>query len=129
MRYLGIDYGAKRVGLAISDVAGGFAFPKGDLPNDSSLVGELIMLATKEHVDAFVIGDTRTLYGAANPVTARSDEFASALASASKLPVHRVGEAWSSAEAMRYAPAGKRHDDSAAAAIILQRFLDGSHKV
>jgi putative Holliday junction resolvase len=129
MRYLGIDYGAKRVGIAISDEGGGFAFPKGELRNDASLIAALVSLAQKEGAAAFVVGDTRTLEGAANVVTARSDEFAAALAAATNLPVHRVREAWSSAEAMRYAPAGKRHDDSAAAAILLQRFLDGSHRV
>ena len=34
MRNLGLDYGAKRIGVAISDESGGFAFPKETIPND-----------------------------------------------------------------------------------------------
>lgn len=124
MRYIGIDYGTRQVGVAVSDPAGAFAFPRTTLENDAKLVGALCGLARDEEAAAFVLGDTRALSGGENPVTAAADAFAKRLESECGLPVHRMREAWSSAEAMRYAPAGKRHDDSAAAAIILQRFLD-----
>lgn len=124
MRYVGIDYGTKQVGIAVSDADGGFAFPRETLPNDARLIGGLCDLAQKEGAGAFVVGDTRSLSGQENPVTAASDAFADRLGAESGVPVHRMREAWSSAEAMRFAPPGKRHDDAAAAAIILQRFLD-----
>ena len=44
------------------------------------------------------------------------------------IPIHRSREAWSSQEAARFAPQGQKHNDSAAAAIILQRFLDSHTK-
>ena len=128
MRYLGIDYGSKNVGLALSDEAGEFAFPKETIANDHRLIARVCEITTKEKVNAIVVGDARSLSGAANKVTAEADRFADDLKERSKLPLFRVREAFSSAEAMRYAPAGKRHDDSAAAAILLQRFLDTANR-
>lgn len=125
MRYIGIDYGTKHVGVAMSDVGGGFAFPREALANDARLVAVLSELAAREGAGAFVVGDTRAASGEENAVTAESDSFCEKLARESGMPAHRVREAWSSAEAMRFAPPGRRHDDSAAAAIILQRYLDG----
>ena len=123
MRTLGIDYGAKRIGIAISDAAGGFAFPKGVIPNDASALDAILALVASEKIGAVVVGDTRAANGAENPVTFEADRFCEALEEKLEIPMHRAWEAWSSAEAGRFAPDGK-HDDSAAAAIILQRFLD-----
>lgn len=122
MRYLGIDYGAKRIGIAISDAAGGFAFPKTVLPNDGKALSLIRELIDKENIEAIVIGDTRAVNGVENPITFKADRFAESLEEL-QLPIHRVWEAWSSAEAARFSP-DATHDDSAAAAIILQRFLD-----
>ncbi len=123
MRYIGIDYGAKRTGIAISDLAGTFAFPREVLLTNDLLADRIAAYATEEGVTEIVLGDARTDSGAANEITPRVDACARALEERG-LIVHRAREAWSSAEAMRYAPPGKRHDDAAAAAIILQRFLD-----
>jgi putative Holliday junction resolvase len=127
MRYLGIDYGAKRLGLALSDEAGGFAFPRETIPNDASSIDRIADIVHKEHVGTIVIGDTRALNGAENAVTAEADSFATTLEAHARVPVERIWEAWSSVEAARFAPSGT-HDDSSAAAIILQRFLDVRHK-
>lgn len=123
MRYLGIDFGAKRIGVAISDEAGGFAFPKETIANDAKVLDHISDIIAKEHIAAIVIGDARAANGADNPVTFEADRFAEALEEKAHIPMHRAWEAWSSVEAGRFAPKGV-HDDSAAAAIILQRFLD-----
>ena len=128
MRYLGIDYGAKRLGLAISDEAGGFAFPHKTISNDEKTLKTLAEIIESESVGAIVVGDTLSLEGGANKVTEKAQKFVDELTALVDVPVHRIREAWSSAEAMRYAPVGKKHDDSAAAAIILQRFLDSLPK-
>ena len=127
MRYIGIDYGDKKIGLALSDEAGQFAFPKDILVNDHRAVARIAELAQHEKVVAIIVGDTRSLSGRPNTITAEADRFADALSAASGIKLIRVREAFSSAEAMRYAPNNQRHDDSAAAAIILQRFLDDAH--
>ena len=124
MRYLGVDYGSKNVGLALSDEAGGFAFPKETIANDRRMIARISDIVIVEKVEAIVVGDARSLSGGANKVTADADHLAEALKVATKLPLFRIREAYSSAEAMRFAPPHHRHDDSAAAAILLQRFLD-----
>jgi putative Holliday junction resolvase len=123
MRYIGLDFGTTLVGVAVSDEAGSFAFPRTSLKNDDMLVRSLSELAQKEHAAGFVMGDTRS-NGHANPITLPAEAFAAKLSEVSGLPVARVREDWSSFEAKRFAPEEKQHDDSAAAAIILQRFLD-----
>ena len=124
MKYLGIDYGAKRIGVAVSDDAGGIAFPRTTLPNDGKTLSQLARLIEAEKIGTVVIGDTRSHGGKANQVTAAAEAFVTALQATVAVPVERVWEMWSSIEASRYAPEGKAHDDASAAAIILQRFLD-----
>lgn len=124
MKYLGIDFGTKRVGVAISDAAGMIAFPRVTLPNDEQLFSQLSELVKNEKIESIVVGDTRSHGGGENPVTAEADSFVTALKGAIAVPVERMWEMWSSIEASRYAPEGKGHDDASAAAVILQRFLD-----
>ncbi|OHB18806.1 MAG: hypothetical protein A2854_02990 [Parcubacteria group bacterium RIFCSPHIGHO2_01_FULL_56_18] len=124
MRYLGLDYGAKRIGVAVSDTDGGFAFPRETIPNDNTAIDRLQKLIKEEGIKAIVIGDARAVSGAENTITAEAEAFAKKLESFLKLPVTPIWEAWSSVEAARFAPKGREHDDSAAAAIILQRYLD-----
>ena len=123
-KYLGIDFGMKRIGLAVSDDSGSIAFPRETIGNDEKTLGHILTLIEREKAGAVVVGDTRAASGAANIASLSADLFIEELKEATPLPVHRGFEAWSSIEASRYAPKGKQHDDSAAAAIILQRFLD-----
>ena len=128
MKYLGIDYGTKTIGVAISDENASFAFPREAVENNEKILDTFSEFVQKEHIDEIVIGDTRTTLGEENIITKASDKFAYELQAHLKLPVHRVREAWSTQEAARYAPQGQKHNDSAAAAIILQRFLDSRPK-
>lgn len=124
MRYLGIDYGARRIGIAVSDDKGSFAFPKETLPNDASAIDRITTLVKTSEVKEIVMGDARAMNGLENPVTKEAESFAAALHAHAHVPVHLSWEAWSTVEAARFAPKGKEHDDAAAAAIILQRYLD-----
>lgn len=124
MRYIGIDFGRSRIGISVSDEAGSIAFPRIVIANDAHAIDALRAMVAAESVGAVVVGDARTLSGEANTVTAASDAFSRKLEEALTVPVYRAREAWSSMEAARFAPKGKTHDDAAAAAIILQRFLD-----
>ncbi len=126
MRYLGIDYGTT-IGLAISDESGQFAFPLESMSADGTELAHIVALCKERHIGAIVIGDTRALNGAPNRITGKSDSFAEALERATSIPVHRQQEAWSSVEAARFAPKNDMHNDAAAAAIILQRFLETAH--
>lgn len=124
MKYLGIDYGAKQVGLAVSDNGGMIAFPRAVVDNDNTLLPFLMSLIEKEHIGAIVVGDTRALSGEANPITKEAQAFTEELKKMVPIPVETIWEMWSSIEASRFAPKGHEHDDDAAAAIILQRYLD-----
>jgi putative Holliday junction resolvase len=124
MKFLGIDYGSKRIGVAVSDAAGAIAFPRKVVPNDDQALPRILRSIEDERVGACVVGDTLGSSGAENPVTAQARRFSEELQRQSALPVVYAPELWSSIEAARYAPEGGAHDDSAAAAIILQRYLD-----
>jgi len=123
MKYLGIDYGSKRIGLAISDDAGSIAFPL-EVVETTSARSRIKEIVQEKRIGAIVVGDTRSTGGGENPVTKEAEAFVENLAQEVGVPISRAFEGWSSIEASRYAPEGKGHDDTAAAAIILQRFLD-----
>ncbi len=124
MKYLGIDYGGKRIGLAISDVGGTIAFPRSTIENDASALKSIVAMVKDGAIGHIVVGDTRSHNGAKNPVTTQAESFIESLAHETDVPISRALELFSSVEASRYAPEGSGHDDSAAAAFILQRFLD-----
>ncbi|MFA7309433.1 MAG: Holliday junction resolvase RuvX [Candidatus Paceibacterota bacterium] len=124
MRYLGIDYGEKRVGVAVSDAAGTIAFPRMTLTNDASLFEGLEKIISEEKIGTIVVGDTRAFSGLENPVTKDAEAFIGRLAKKTELPVVPAFEAGSSIEASRYSPDGNAHDDGAAAAVILQRYME-----
>ncbi len=123
-KYLGIDFGTKRVGIAVSDAAATIAFPRATLVNNEQLFSQLAELVKNEKIGTIIVGDTRSHSDKDNPVTVEAEAFVAALEGAIAVPVERIWEMWSSIEASRYAPEGKGHDDASAAAVILQRFLD-----
>lgn len=123
MRYLGIDYGTKKVGLALSDEGGQFAFPYSILKNNRDLFFEIKKVCDQEKVEAIIVGYSLTQHGEENDVVEVADTFTEKLGTILGLPIHKQNELFSSAEAHRYQIKKGDRDDSAAA-IILQRFLD-----
>lgn len=120
--YIGIDYGTKRVGVAISDEEGRVAFPLETVPEKEAL-GRLQALAAERKVHTFVIGESKNFAGEDNPVMARIKPFAERLR---EIPGARVifePEFMTSAAAVTSGVA-EEHLDAAAAALILQSFLD-----
>ncbi len=131
MRYIGIDYGTKRVGIAFSDEAGTMGFPYGILPNTVHLEKELIVLLQKEKVDGIVIGESKNFSGGENPVAQAARALGEKLSETLDLPVHFESEIFTTQEAKRF-PTGERstsHEavDASAAALILTSFL--SHNI
>ena len=135
MKYIGIDYGTKRVGVAVSDASGTLARPFGVLKNTSTLIGELEGIIAKEGVDSIVIGNSE-----GNKVQEYINELVGQLTLTTMLPVDLMNESFSSVEAhgrkgkeqtsARQSKAQKKPDDldARAAAVILQRYLDGHSK-
>ncbi len=124
MKILGIDYGTKYIGIALSDEGAQFAFPKGVILNDTDLFLRIAEFTQQEKISKIIVGDARTILGASNSITNEVELFAQVVREKTGIPVELFREAFSSAEAMRFAPPRARHSDSAAAAIILQRYLD-----
>ena len=131
MRYLGIDYGSSKVGLALSDESGAMGFPHSVVTNTPRLIDDVCVLIKKENVGAIVIGESRDLAGGENPIAKDARVFGDLISARADIPVFYESEVFTSAEARR-APAKemktrspKRHTniDASAAAIILTSYL------
>jgi len=131
-RILGIDYGSKRVGIALSDDGKSFAFAKMIIENNDTLLPKIVEIAEKEEVESFVLGASDNPIGGDNVIMRRILIFGDALKMYTGLPVFYVSESYSSSEARRAITekAKTRNKksstpvDAAAAAIILQKHLD-----
>lgn len=123
MRYLGIDYGAKRVGVALSDEEGKFALPLAVLPNNNELLPALKKIIAEKQVGTIVLGESKNYKGEDNAIMADIRAFKLALEKETGLPAAYEPEILSSAQAERITGKTKMHDASAAA-IILQSYLD-----
>ena len=123
MKIVGIDYGAKRVGIAVGNTETGFAFPKETLKNTRALVKDVAALCVREDAEAIVVGESRDYKGKDNPVMEAARIFAGALTTATKLPVYFEPEYMTSMHVQRLQGETKL-EDASAAAIILQSYLD-----
>ncbi len=132
-RALGIDFGEKRIGLALSDPSGRLAVPLETLErkDDRTALAELRRLIEEERVELVVIGEPRNLDGSRGPAAERAASFAAKLAAATGLPCELVDESLTSVEAeerLRAAGGDPRRTpsrvDAIAAQILLQEVLD-----
>lgn len=119
---MGIDYGAKHVGVALSDATQRFAFPRTVWPNDERLLDRLCELCEKEEVEEVVVGESRSFSMKDNPIAPRARAFAHALKERCGVRVVFEPEVLSTQQARRLAP-GRRGVDVIAAAIILEAYL------
>jgi putative Holliday junction resolvase len=136
-RFLGVDYGTKRIGLAISDENLVLAFPKEIIQNDKNIFKRLGKIIKQENISEIVIGESTDFSGKSNPLAGKIEIFILELqerfsaqggsASGGKLPVRKQKEFLTSVEARRYQVKSGRVDASAAA-LILQRYLDKINK-
>lgn len=117
-----MDYGKKRVGVAMSDESGKFALPKAVLPASPDLAKELSALAESSKIKTIVIGESRDYGGRENALIADIHVLERQLKDKG-FEIILEEEYSSSVEAERFQ--GKNEmQDASAAAIILQRFLD-----
>lgn len=123
MKFLGIDYGAKRVGTALSDSDGSMAFPHAVIPNDKKLILVIKEICKKENVEAVVLGESLDYKMKPNVIMEKIVPFKKELEDATNLPVYFEHEFMTSAAAGHLQRKGEMIDASAAA-IILQSYLD-----
>ena len=134
MRTLGIDFGERRIGLALSDPEGRWALPWQvvERTSDHDAVGRILALIEQEGVRALVVGEPRNpADGSLSPGARRARAFGERLARASGLPVEWIDETLTTVEAdERLRAAGTRGAgreaarDALAAQILLQEALD-----
>ena len=127
-KYLGIDYGVKRIGVAVGDEERKIAFPKGIILNQTiaQTIKELKSLVRKEEIDAIVVGLPMSLQGRETDQTKSVRDFAQSLKKEIKLPVLFENEMLTTKIA-RLGGTKKEHIDKASAALILQSYLDKTH--
>ena len=123
MKYLGVDYGSKRVGVAVSDDSGQLAFPCKVIANSKKLVEEVLEIMEKEKVEAVVVGESLDFDGQPNTVMKDIEFFVEELKLKTRAKIFLEPEFMTSVQAMRFQPKNDLHDASAAA-LILQSFLD-----
>jgi putative Holliday junction resolvase len=137
MRSMGIDFGERRIGLAISDPDGKVAVPLTTLArtSDRAAIREIAQIARREEVERLVLGEPVGLDGQRGPNAERVRRFGERLAEASGLPVRLVNESLTSVEAqerLREAGIDPRREptriDAVAAQILLQEALDTEHR-
>lgn len=125
MKYLGIDYGSKKVGFAQSDDEGRLAFPLMISPNDDALLGDTVELIRAMKITDVVIGESVDAHGKLNPIAKEARKFGLSLEQAVDIRIAFEKEWYSTVEARKQPGKEGSHEvDDQAAAIVLQRHLD-----
>jgi putative Holliday junction resolvase len=133
VRYLGVDNGRKRVGLALSDPGETFSSPLRVLQRRSTeqVVAEVAEVCRAEDVGAVVVGLPLNMDGTRGQMAQEAQRLGDLIAEATGLPVELWDERLSSVSAERHLidadmsrARRKRTIDKVAAQIILQSYLD-----
>lgn len=132
MKYLGVDYGLKKIGLATGDDASGMAFAYDVVPSGADAPLRIVEIAKREGAEAFVVGlpiPTETYMS--DEQLQLTMQFVTALKDVTTMPVFLVDEQFSTAEARRLQ---KEYgidaaEDAIAAMIVLQAHLDEVRRV
>lgn len=139
MRYMGLDYGEKTVGVAISDERGIIAQPLETVSRERSTklrktLQRLEAIIAENDVEKIVLGRPINMNGTEGERVERTEAFRNMLISRTGLPVEWMDERLTTVEADRILDASgvtkgsrKQYIDKMAAAIILQAWLD-SHR-
>ena len=125
MKLMGIDYGSKRVGIALTDDKAMMAFPHSVIPNDRGLMKAIEQIAQKEKVSRIIIGHSLSHSGKPNKVHEAVEDFIQDLTLHIGVPVELEPEQYTTQEAIRFQG---RTDmtDAAAASIILNSYITRS---
>ena len=133
MRVLAIDHGTKRMGIALSDPSGMIALPLEFVPAEpfNKFLERLKVLIQEKEVEMILIGMPRNMDGSYGPAAAKVQKFVAVLKETIAIPIKTWDERLTSTQANRFLVEAdvRRKDrkekvDKAAAAILLQSFLD-----
>ncbi len=136
MRYLGIDFGTKKIGLAISDDENKLAFPYKVIGSGVNTIEEIKNIIANQNIGEVVIGESKDFEGKENKLMKVANQFKNDLEK-DGVVVHFEPEFLTSHQAEKFFIDDRRSGakmekmkgkddmlDARAAAIILQSFLD-----
>jgi len=136
-RFLAIDYGLKRIGLALTDPLFTFAYPFKTIENNSRTWEEILKIIKEKNVVKIILGNPINKDGTVSKLSGVVEDFKKQLELKTKLEVVIVDERYSSQIAKErviesVAKKSKRRDkgilDRNAAAVILQVYMDSNPK-
>lgn len=121
MKYLGIDFGTKWIGIAVSDKEGVLAFPHAVIENNEKFFERLEEIIKKEGAKKIVVGVPKALSGKETAMTILVKNFIKELKQKGFIVVEE-DEVFSTKTAKENARKDMR--DASAAALVLQQYLD-----
>ena len=127
MKYLGIDFGLRKIGLATGDDVTGLAFALGNIDGGEGAIVAILDRAKAEGIDALVIGLPIPDAHQKETQLELTKKFVQNVQNATTMPVFVVDEQFTSALArtIQKESHSDMPEDAIAAQIILQAFLDG----
>ncbi|MEK7596162.1 MAG: Holliday junction resolvase RuvX [Patescibacteria group bacterium] len=127
MRFLGIDYGKKRIGAAMSDKEGRMAFPYAVIENNAKKFSVIGKICENENISKIVVGLPKNLKGEETEMTKEIQKFGRRLRQKIGLKIIFQNEMFSTKEAVQIQ--GRRQEiDASAAALILDSYLKKEKK-
>jgi len=122
MKRMGIDFGSKKIGVALTDDSGVMAFPHAVVPNDGKFLAYVESLVTERGVKEIVVGHSLNNQGDPNKIHEAVEEFIIDVTLHIGIPVHLEPEQYSTRQAKHLQEKSDKVDASAAA-IILESFI------
>lgn len=122
MKRIGIDFGSKKIGIALTDDSGAMAFPHAVVSNDEQFLSYIKNLVAERGVEEMVIGHSINNQGEPNKIHTAVKEFITDTTLHIGIPVHLEPEQYSTKAAVQLQ--GKNDlIDASAAALILDSFI------
>ena len=128
---LGIDYGEKRIGIAVAHGIARLPRQLTTLSNSPEVVGEIQQLVAREGIGLVVVGLPRSMDGRLHAQAERVEGFAAKLAQTIQVPVKLVDETLTSIQAEQILTNGAKNKnlakgsiDAMSAALILERYFE-----
>ena len=119
---MGIDFGSKKIGIAVTDDSGNMAFPLEVVPSDDNFIQYVEALVVERDIEEIVIGHSLDNNGNPNQIHSAVEEFITDATLSIGIPIHLEPEQYSTQQAMRLQ--GKSSQtDAAAAALILNSYI------
>lgn len=123
-KLLGIDYGAKKVGLALAETETRVATPWRIISNSQDLIAKISQICQEENIDKIVIGVPLSLQGAMSKQAMTVLDFIIKIKKQLNIEVVEQDEKLTSLYAQKLLQGTGKMDDDVAAMLLLQSYLD-----